>query len=75
MGAPAIKKSVTIPADLVDQVNGLLPEDDNFSGYVTEALRLKVELDRLAELVRELEDVNGPADPRAVEHWKDVFAR
>jgi hypothetical protein len=64
------KKSVTIPADLIEQADGLMTDGQSFSAYVTIALRRQIERDRLSEFIDELDAVNGPADPREVERWR-----
>ena len=75
MSTATVKKSVTIPADLIEQVGDVIGTEESFSAYVSEALRRKVEQDRLAELVRELEEANGPSDPAEVERWSKIFRR
>ncbi|MCL2849104.1 MAG: hypothetical protein FWE61_03530 [Micrococcales bacterium] len=69
----ALKKSVTIPADLLEQVAGLNPAG-NLSAYVTEALRAKVEQDNLAQLLDELRAEHGPEDPADVARWNQILA-
>ncbi|MEM8993829.1 MAG: CopG family transcriptional regulator [Acidobacteriota bacterium] len=50
------------------------------SGYVNEALRLKLQRDRLSGLLQELEEEHGAVDPEVVDEVKkawpdDVSAR
>ena len=53
------KKSITVPMDVLDEVNRLL-SDGNFSAYVTEALKRQIQRDKLSQLVDELEADYGP---------------
>jgi len=73
MGAQVAKKSVTIPADLIDQAEEFMGPGDSFSSYLAESLRLRIEHDRLAALSAELETANGPADPVEVSRWREVL--
>ena len=56
------KKSITVPMDVLDEVNRLL-SDGNFSAYVTEALKRQIQRDKLSQLVDELEADYGPVSP------------
>ena len=56
------KKSITVPHDVIDEVNALIG-DGNFSAYVTDALRRQIQHDKLAQLVVELEADFEPAAP------------
>lgn len=69
----ATKKSVTIPTDLLREVDGLMP-DGNFSAYVTQALRRQVERDKLGQLVDDLRAEHGDPDPADVARWSALLA-
>ena len=69
------KRSVTIPAELVEQVVELIRDGQTFSSYVTAALQRQVERDRLREMVDEFDEEHGPADPAEVERWIATFAQ
>ena len=60
------KVTVTIPEDLLDEIRADAAER-GLSAYVTEALRLKRDRDRLLELVDWLQEEHGPVtgDERA----------
>ncbi|CAL9510495.1 hypothetical protein SUDANB21_03640 [Streptomyces sp. enrichment culture] len=60
------KVTVTIPEDLLDEIRTDAAER-GLSAYVTEALRLKRDRDRLLELVDWLQEERGPVtgDERA----------
>ncbi len=60
------KVTVTIPEDLLDEIRTDAAER-GLSAYVTEALRLKRDRDRLLELVDWLQEEHGPVtgDERA----------
>ncbi len=53
------KVTVTIPEDLLEDIRAEVA-DRGMSAYVTEALRLKRDRDRLRELVDWLEEEHGP---------------
>jgi hypothetical protein len=53
------KVTVTIPADLLEEIRGEAAER-GLSAYVAEALRFKRDRDRLLELVDWLEEEHGP---------------
>jgi hypothetical protein len=60
------KVTVTIPEDLLDEIR-MDAAERGLSAYVTEALRLKRDRDRLLELVDWLQEEHGPVtgDERA----------
>ncbi|WP_320778402.1 CopG family transcriptional regulator [Streptomyces sp. CRN 30] len=60
------KVTVTIPEELLEEIRSEVAER-GMSAYVTEALRLKRDRDRLRELVDWLEEEHGPVteDERA----------
>ena len=72
MSAPTIKKSVTVPADLLQQIDALVP-GGNFSAYVTQALRRQVERDNLNRLVDEMREEHGDPDPTDVARWTEIL--
>lgn len=53
------KLSVTIPADLADELR-VRAGRGNVSAYVTQALARQLEHDRLGDLLSELADAHGP---------------
>lgn len=53
------KVTVTIPEELLEEIRAEAAEQ-GVSAYVTEALRLRRDRDRLGELVGWLEDEHGP---------------
>ncbi|MFC8424505.1 CopG family transcriptional regulator [Streptomyces sp. NPDC057236] len=53
------KVTVTIPEDLLEEIRGEATER-GLSAYVSEALRLKRDRDRLCELVDWLQEEHGP---------------
>ncbi|WP_336084496.1 hypothetical protein [Nocardia sp. SSK8] len=60
------KLTVTVPEDLLDEIRAEASER-GLSAYIAEALRAKLERDRLLELAQWLQDEHGPVtdDERA----------
>jgi hypothetical protein len=75
-GERVLKKSVTIPASVADEVETRVGPRE-FSAYVTEAVVWQLEHDRLAELVDELTDTFGevPEDVAAEvdRQWRNAL--
>ncbi|MFE3543585.1 ribbon-helix-helix domain-containing protein [Nocardia sp. NPDC059177] len=53
------KITVTVPEDLLDEIRAEA-SDRGLSAYIAEALRAKLERDRLLELAQWLQDEHGP---------------
>ncbi|WP_278261249.1 ribbon-helix-helix domain-containing protein [Nocardia sp. AG03] len=53
------KITVTVPEDLLDEIRAEA-SDRGLSAYIAEALRAKLERDRLVELAQWLQDEHGP---------------
>jgi hypothetical protein len=68
----AVKKSVTIPSDLIGEVEALAP-GGTLSAYVTRALRRQVERDKLGQLVDDLRQAHGDPDPAEVARWAQIL--
>jgi uncharacterized membrane protein YgcG len=59
VGMATKKVTVTIPEELLEEIRGEMTER-GLSAYVTEALRAKLDHDRLGELVDWLQEEYGP---------------
>jgi len=63
---PIAKVSLSLDPDLVDAARHRVG-GRGLSGYVNEALRRRLQHDRLAELLEELDRSDGPLDPAVLE--------
>jgi hypothetical protein len=60
------KVSLTLPSDLLEEARGYAPEG-NLSAYVAEGLRQRVQSDRLARYLREIDAECGPLTDEEIE--------
>jgi hypothetical protein len=66
------KVSLTLDEDLVSEAREAVGTR-GLSGYVNRALRQQLQRDRLAGLLEELEQENGPIEPRVMEEARRAW--
>ncbi|GHC75227.1 hypothetical protein GCM10007079_10140 [Nocardiopsis terrae] len=66
--------SVNLPKDLVDEARGR-SGDSGLSSYLEQALRHRVEQERLHELATWMQEANGPVSDEAIQQVHDEIDR
>lgn len=70
--ADYVKVSISMPSELVANVKEHAGAG-GVSAYVTEAVKHRLEMEGLAEIVAEMEERYGPPDPVEVQHIIDRY--